>query len=604
MAGTEKLIRRFSCQSCGGGLRYDIASGEMKCAQCGNLTPVSDLPAEEETEEIEVTDYHCPQCGAVLYSAEAEMSSYCSFCGTDVVLTGNMAKTQRPAKIVPFQITREQCEKAYRAHLRSHPLAPNELKTGKTISHFRPIYVPYWSYTLDVQGPVKIRGRTSQFKKEDKREYFIEETYNLDRNVEIHEEGIFFDASSAFEDKTAKWLQKKVHTTVPFHPAYLSGFYAHGPDEDPKTHYREITEDVAQSVLIRTWQTERMESADLITYFGSDTGLPRPQFHEELVLLPVWMLVHRQGRRIVSAAVNGQNGDMLCDMPIGIGKTAGILLGISAGLFALFQLGLKVSPDWMLMFFASLMLVIQLLFGKMQKRFNVLEPPAKGKPRVTETPSGLSVGKNETARGYAWKRFLLACCLALILLLGFEVVPGWLDRSRHSSAPAPYSNVYIADPEPGKNGSAAPESGGGESAAPAPAADHGADADSWDDYGDDPESGEAGSAAPASGDDYSTVLKLGLVGILIAMIVSLWNLSRTEAEMSVWPGLLACVAIWIGLLNLDQFPGTMSLYIVCPLTILAAAAAELVLFLRTNNRYASRPNPIYSRAEQTAANRP
>lgn len=564
MAGTEKLIRRFSCQSCGGGLRYDIASGEMKCAQCGNLTPVSDLPAEEETEEIEVTEYHCPQCGAVLYSAEAEMSSYCSFCGTDVVLTGNMAKTQRPAKIVPFQITREQCEKAYRAHLRSHPLAPNELKTGKTISHFRPIYVPYWSYTFDVQGPVKIRGKTSHFKKEDKREYFIEETYNLDRNVEIHEEGIFFDASSAFEDKTAKWLQKKVHTTVPFHPAYLSGFYAHGPDEDPKTHYREITEDAAQSVLIRTWQTERMEAADLMTYFGSDTGLPRPQFHEELVLLPVWMLVHRQGRRIVSAAVNGQNGDMLCDMPIGIGKTAGILLGISAGLFALFQLGLKASPDWMLMFFASLMLVIQLLFGKMQKRFNVLEPPAKGKPRVTETPSGLSVGKNETARGYVWKRFLLACGLALILLLGFEVVPGWLDQSRHSSAPAPYANVYIADPE----------------------------------------SGEAGSAAPAPAADYSVVLKLGLVGILIAMIVSLWNLSRTEAEMSVWPGLLACVAIWIGLLNLDQFPGTMSLYIVCPLTILAAAAAELVLFLRTNNRYASRPNPIYSRAEQTAANRP
>ena len=58
---------RFGCPNCGGGLAYDISSGQMKCDRCGELTPLEKLPAEEETETLEVTEFHCPQCGAAVY---------------------------------------------------------------------------------------------------------------------------------------------------------------------------------------------------------------------------------------------------------------------------------------------------------------------------------------------------------------------------------------------------------------------------------------------------------------------------------------------------------------------------------------------------------
>ena len=38
--------KRYSCPKCGGGLQYDITSGQMKCDHCGLLTPVATFPAE------------------------------------------------------------------------------------------------------------------------------------------------------------------------------------------------------------------------------------------------------------------------------------------------------------------------------------------------------------------------------------------------------------------------------------------------------------------------------------------------------------------------------------------------------------------------------
>ena len=153
MAESGSASRRFGCPSCGGGLRYDIYSRKMKCDRCGSLTDLEKLPPEKAEETMQVTEYHCPQCGAAVYSTDTEITSFCSFCGSDVVLTGKMGRTRRPAYIVPFRVTREDCEAAYRQHLKKYLLAPKALKTAETLSHFRPVYVPFWSYQVDAEGP-------------------------------------------------------------------------------------------------------------------------------------------------------------------------------------------------------------------------------------------------------------------------------------------------------------------------------------------------------------------------------------------------------------------------------------------------------------------
>ena len=535
--------RRFGCPSCGGGLRYDIAAGKMKCDQCGNLTGVDALPSEEDAVEIEVTEFHCPQCGAVLYSMDTEITSFCSFCGSDVVLTGKIASTKRPAGIIPFRVTREQCEKIYRDHMNKFPLAPSKLKSKKTVTHFRPIYIPFWSYSFDAQGPVKLQGKKTYTQKKGRRDYLYEETYNLSRTVRIHKENTLYDASTAFEDDIAARLKNTHENVVPFHPAYLSGFYAHGADVNPNTYEPEVSAQAARILTERVLSQEPVDSVELQGYLHKDFALPNAQYHEELVMIPAWLLVCRHGRRVVSAAVNGVNGELVSDVPISGGKATAAALTLGAGLFALLRMVMTWAPNWMMLFWALLMLFIQLRFSKMQLLISALkarinEPdfdktggrfagPAQSK--ALGSRSGIIAGKTSNFDTFEWRRGLAGLILFLIIV-SVEPVIRWLH----------------ATPSP---------------------------------------------------EVIQTLVRLSVLPVLIAMAVSIYRTSRDGKPGMSLPGSAACAAIFLGLLNTLSSSGSAVLFYACPLVILAAAVAEIILLCRMYNQYTSRPVPFYGSSE-------
>ncbi len=56
----------YQCRSCGGRLRFDIPSQQLKCEYCGTLYDpysVEDGPAATEQSFYDVTVFSCPQCG-------------------------------------------------------------------------------------------------------------------------------------------------------------------------------------------------------------------------------------------------------------------------------------------------------------------------------------------------------------------------------------------------------------------------------------------------------------------------------------------------------------------------------------------------------------
>ena len=65
--GASSTGARFGCPKCGGGLKYDIASGKMICDHKGKKTEVSALQdVAPEAEMMDITEFHCPQCGAMI----------------------------------------------------------------------------------------------------------------------------------------------------------------------------------------------------------------------------------------------------------------------------------------------------------------------------------------------------------------------------------------------------------------------------------------------------------------------------------------------------------------------------------------------------------
>lgn len=93
----------LACPNCGGTLKFDIKSQAMLCESCASSFAPEEIEnrlangmsaegsAEEETEEIghvkgrrkdsmQVTVFHCPQCGGEIYSTDETVAFKTKSC--------------------------------------------------------------------------------------------------------------------------------------------------------------------------------------------------------------------------------------------------------------------------------------------------------------------------------------------------------------------------------------------------------------------------------------------------------------------------------------------------------------------------------------------
>ena len=539
MAESGTASRRFGCPSCGGGLRYDIASRKMKCDRCETLTALADLPREPEGDTLEVTEFHCPQCGAAVYSTDTEVTSFCSFCGSDVVLTGKLSRTKRPAEIVPFTVTREDCEAAYRKHLKKYLLAPADLKKAETVSHFRPVYVPFWSYTVEAEGPARLKGEKSYTKGN----YQYDETYDLSMDAEIRQKGILYDASTVFEDETAALLKHTAQEAEPFHPAYLSGFYAQGADVPGDTYHTEAAASAVRIFMDRVKEENNMDSVIMEGAPEENFGLPNARIRENLVMMPVWLLAHRQGQRVVYTAVNGRSGEVVCDVPVSSGRVAGITMILAAALFLLLYRFLTLKPELLLALCAVICLLIQYQFSGAQKqlfnrRTRAFEPHFSGDGGEFKGPaqSRLKQEDGKLTSGSGAK----GGTLRLIKGIGISGICliVWVSFSFLSDAMVSLTSARL-----------------------------------------------------------KTIALFVLLAVLGVMVIHMLLRLREDWSGPSWPRILSCLACAAGFLSLLLSQTEDLIYYACAAALLVASALELIMINRAHNEYASRPVPFFGEKE-------
>ena len=332
---------RFGCPGCGSGLRYDIASGRMRCGSCGQSYALSDIPdpsAGEADGMMEAVEYRCPQCGAAVHASQTAAAGFCSYCGADVILTQRLTRVARPAKLVPFRVTREKCEQIYRRRVKDSRCAPDDFTAQQTIDHFRPVYIPFWRYRGTAGGD-GLAGTAVNRYSDNNYEYTNQYQYAISGSVSVS--GVIYDASVSFEDETARQLRFSTQRAVPFHPGYLCGFYAETPDTEPSL-YEEGVRNYAQ----KAWEDE---FAAQCKYKKPKAAFPHDSFaaSADILLMPVWLLAHRSGGRVVYTAVNGDTGEIVCDTPVSnrrFGLLAAELAGLCAMLLVLLHFVIILRP--------------------------------------------------------------------------------------------------------------------------------------------------------------------------------------------------------------------------------------------------------------------
>ena len=354
----------IACPSCGANLRFDIASQQMKCEYCENLyDPYAFDSMQEDAKREELFDawvYSCPSCGAKLLTTDqTDATAFCPYCGGASVLFDRLRQVQYPSLIIPFQLDKDDCKRAYLKAAKKAVFTPSRYKKTEYVDSFRAIYMPYWSYSVRQKGKATVDAESLSSRDGD---YLVTEEYSIVGDVDVSYEGFSHDASKAFDNEISECLVPfDTEKSLPFTPGYLSGFYVDVANEPSKKYIDDATayyENLTAEKLLENDDINRTAKQEHV-YTTDITGVHVPTEITGIrqVLYPVWFMSYREGDRITYASVNGQTGKVVADFPISPVRFLIASLLVSALVFLAMNLFLTLKPEAALILSSLLLLI-------------------------------------------------------------------------------------------------------------------------------------------------------------------------------------------------------------------------------------------------------
>ena len=334
----------YSCPGCGSQMIFDIPSQGLKCGRCDRQMSVSEADEKEARRagsSFAVDLLTCPSCGAGIRAMNAAAAAFCSYCGSSVMLEKEDAELEPPETLIPFQVTREQCFEKFRELLKNSFCADHRLKNNISAESFRGIYVPYHTYKAGVEGTAQLDGSKTRG----------DTTYYYKTSVALnhHYEGILHDASQEMPDAISEEISINAEArakTVPFSPAYLSGFFADNSDTDPDLYLNYAKAEAIRKGLEDTLPALREDELHYSSSAAEKALMPKAYAeYSGDTMLPVWFMSLRSGKRVLYAVQNAVTGEMWADMPMDIPRFALVTLAIAVVLFFVFNTFLTLRPE-------------------------------------------------------------------------------------------------------------------------------------------------------------------------------------------------------------------------------------------------------------------
>lgn len=332
----------YDCPNCGGNLRFDISLQKLHCDYCGtDLDPYSYEKKKDavESQVFETTVYTCPQCGGEIMTTNVSATGFCTYCGASTILDSRIRNEKRPARIIPFQKTKEDCKKSFAAMMRRSLYAPKELKSPEYLENFRGIYIPYWMYDFKINQIKGMRGSTSARHGD----YIVTKHYSLNCDMDTSYNGVSFDASSSLDDSLSESIAPfDANGAKDFTPSFLCGFYADTADVPANTYKGDALSLIAEDVVDRA-KSQIFPGRGAVTPSDPERVLRYSSSKPACAMFPVWFLTYRHKDRVAYAVMNGQTGKISSDLPIVEGKYLAGSLIFAVPLFFLFNAVLTVT---------------------------------------------------------------------------------------------------------------------------------------------------------------------------------------------------------------------------------------------------------------------
>lgn len=334
------MVVQHKCPSCGADMVFDSKSGKLTCESCGKEEVIekdsSDASSEEDLDEVfgdfedfieetsqntyadsEATQYQCKNCGATLITNEDTVATNCSFCGSPMILGDRLAGSLAPSKVIPFTISKQQAQEAFRKWCKKGLLTPKNFMTADRIKNISGMYIPYWLYDLNGRG--EVNATCTKVRVYERGDYIYTETkyYDVYRKVDLNYNKIPADASEKMDDHTMDKLEPFHYQNLKeFNTPYLAGFLAEKYNYTDRQLFPRIQQRAEQYVRNYIQSTIHGYSSTTITNQWIDIK----QRKAEYALLPVWMICYDYKRSEHNFYMNGQTGKIIGKPPLSIGK--------------------------------------------------------------------------------------------------------------------------------------------------------------------------------------------------------------------------------------------------------------------------------------------
>lgn len=341
----------MKCPSCGGKLVYSISLKKLECEHCKSTFDVETYSEKNEGTKnsdsfLQMDTYCCKNCGAELQAPSEQTVAYCMYCGGQATLMDKTQGMERPLRIQPFSLTKDEAKKKFSEKIDSIMFVPKGYSDPKFIEGFRGIYIPYWFAKADVEKTdvFKLKGKT----------FHVESGYDVTRHYEMNAQigGTMdagcYDASAAFDDTIAAEIAPFYSDdTVPFKEGYLAGFYSDKATSSLENYSEVITDEVAHNLKAEVYHaTKEKVTVDPDELKKHIKWSPKSS---KTVLFPVWFLTWRNKDRVAYGVMNGASGKMSIDVPVDtkryfkVGAIATLILFAIMSLFQGFIIPLKVA---------------------------------------------------------------------------------------------------------------------------------------------------------------------------------------------------------------------------------------------------------------------
>ncbi|MCU6708712.1 TFIIB-type zinc ribbon-containing protein [Paenibacillus sp. J5C_2022] len=318
----------YKCPNCGGGMTFDSESGMLSCQSCGRKDDIEQLPNSLKHAVFsgnEAKEYHCSSCGAVIMTEAETTATSCSFCGSSVVLGDRLTGKLAPAMVIPFSISKDEAQKAFKKWCKNGRLTPAGFMTANRIKSITGLYVPFWLY--DLHSNIQVQANGTKVRTYTSGDYSYTETQHFDvyRHILADYVKIPVDASEKMNDRLMDMLEPFPYDRLKsFKAPYLAGYIAEKYNYDAEELLPRAEGRIRS--YIDSYIQSTMTGYQTVTYRHKDvrTAVRRADY----VLLPVWMVQYDYKGEKYTFAMNGQTGKVVGQPPLSKGKMAWWFTGV------------------------------------------------------------------------------------------------------------------------------------------------------------------------------------------------------------------------------------------------------------------------------------